>query len=159
MLCCILFHVLFNAIPDKTAQQAVVLAGRVNGAVTFPVPVPEQVAAGLQSGPFASLLGAAGIRYAAHLAYKLVQVDEVYHGPISGKGQFADQSLTVCKCRLNTDDTQKGLTLQGPLAGFVRRAAYLYRQPTDQHRFRVGRDWVQSAIDNAQTTLSRSRRA
>ena len=38
-------------------------AGRVNGAVTFPVPVSQQLAAGLQSGPFASLLGAAGIRY------------------------------------------------------------------------------------------------
>ena len=39
-------------------------AGRVNGAVTFPVPVPDQVAAGLQAGPLASLLGAAGIRSA-----------------------------------------------------------------------------------------------
>lgn len=51
-------------------------AGRVNGAVTFPVPISQQLAAGLQSGPFASLLGAAGIRYIPmpHLALDKVLV-------------------------------------------------------------------------------------
>lgn len=65
----------------------------------------------------------------------------------------------VCVYSLNPDDSSKGLTLQGPLGGLVRRAAYLYRQPTDRHRFKVGRDWVQSALDNAQTMLSGSRQA
>ena len=62
-------------------------------------------------------------------------------------------------CSLNPDDSSKGLTLQGPLGGLVRRAAYLYRQPTDRHRFKVGRDWVQSALDSAQGMLSGSRQA
>ena len=70
----------------------------------------------------------------------------------------ACQSL-LCACSLNPDDSSKGLTLQGPLGGLVRRAAYLYRQPTDQHRFKLGRDWVQSALDNAQGMLSGSRQA
>lgn len=94
--------------------------GRVNGAVTLPLPVSQQLASGLQSGPLSSLLGAAGIS-------------------------------------LQPDDTGKGLTLQGPLAGFVRRAAYLYRQPTDQHKLRVGRDWLQQAAEEAQRMLSGSR--
>lgn len=37
-------------------------AGRVNGAVPFPVPVSRQLADSLQSSPLSSLLGAAGIR-------------------------------------------------------------------------------------------------
>ncbi|KAL0040798.1 hypothetical protein WJX79_005713 [Trebouxia sp. C0005] len=94
--------------------------GRVNGAVTLPLPVSQQLASGLQSGPLSSLLGAAGIS-------------------------------------LQPDATGKGLTLQGPLAGFVRRAAYLYRQPTDQHKLRVGRDWLQQAAEEAQRMLSGSR--
>lgn len=64
-------------------------------------------------------------------------------------------SLAVCS--LQPDATGKGLTLQGPLAGFVRRAAYLYRQPTDQHKLRVGRDWLQQAAEEAQRMLSGSR--
>lgn len=63
----------------------------------------------------------------------------------------------VLVCSLQPDDTGKGLTLQGPLAGFVRRAAYLYRQPTDQHKLRVGRDWLQQAAEEAQRMLSGSR--
>lgn len=93
--------------------------GRVNGAVTFPVPVSRQLAEGLQSSPLGSLFSAAGIS-------------------------------------LNPDDTGKGLTLQGPLAGLVRRAAYLYRQPTDQHKLRVGRDWLQQAAEEARRVLSGS---
>lgn len=40
--------------------------GRVNGAVTLPVPVSRQLASGIQSSPLNSLLGAAGIRSATH---------------------------------------------------------------------------------------------
>ncbi len=43
-------------------------AGRVNGAVTLPLPVSQQLASGLQSGPLSSLLGAAGIRSVVHSA-------------------------------------------------------------------------------------------
>ncbi|KAL3147685.1 hypothetical protein ABBQ32_002435 [Trebouxia sp. C0010 RCD-2024] len=91
--------------------------GRVNGAVTLPVPVSRQLASSLQGGPLSSLLGAAGISF-------------------------------------QPDDTGKGVTLQGPLAGFVRRAAYLYRQPTDQHKLRVGSNWLQQAAEQAQRVLS-----
>ncbi|KAA6425645.1 MAG: hypothetical protein FRX49_04542 [Trebouxia sp. A1-2] len=55
---------------------------------------------------------------------------------------------------LQPDDTGKGLTLQGPLAGLVRRATYLYRQPTDQHKLQVGRDWLQKAAEEAERMLS-----
>lgn len=41
------------------------------------------------------------------------------------------QSLAGAVCRLG-DATAPGVTLEGPLAGILRRAAYLYRQPTDQ---------------------------
>lgn len=35
-----------------------------------------------------------------------------------------------------------GVTLEGPLAGVLRRAAYLYRQPTDQVRPQPFRAWA-----------------
>eukprot|EP00803_Ostreobium_quekettii_P007009 evm.model.scf_65.16 EVM.evm.TU.scf_65.16 scf_65:121184-122824(-) len=35
------------------------------------------------------------------------------------------------------------VSLEGPLAAFVRRAAYWYRQPTTEHRARVGASWCQ----------------
>lgn len=35
-----------------------------------------------------------------------------------------------------------GVTLEGPLAAALRRVAYLYRQPTDQQRFRVAASWA-----------------
>uniref|UniRef100_A0A061QRN0 NADH:ubiquinone reductase (Non-electrogenic) n=1 Tax=Tetraselmis sp. GSL018 TaxID=582737 RepID=A0A061QRN0_9CHLO len=48
-----------------------------------------------------------------------------------------------------------GLTLEGSLGGFVRRAAYWYRQPTGDHRNRVGVSWVsrlaKDAADSAGT--------
>ena len=39
----------------------------------------------------------------------------------------------------------QGLTLEGPLAQLVRRAAYLYRQPTNEQRFSVAASWVAQA--------------
>ena len=38
-----------------------------------------------------------------------------------------------------------GVTLEGPLAAAVRRAAYLYRQPTLEQQLRVAGGWAQSA--------------
>lgn len=40
-----------------------------------------------------------------------------------------------------------GVTLEGPLAAAVRRAAYLYRQPTDQQRLRVAASWAQQVVE------------
>lgn len=48
-----------------------------------------------------------------------------------------------------------GVTLEGPLAAALRRGAYLYRQPTDQQRLKVGVTWVQLAADLA-ASLTRS---
>lgn len=42
-----------------------------------------------------------------------------------------------------------GVTLDGPLGGLVRRAAYWYRQPTDDHRARVGISWAAQAARDA----------
>lgn len=36
-----------------------------------------------------------------------------------------------------------GVTLEGPLAQLLRRAAYLYRQPTGEQRLSVAASWVQ----------------
>lgn len=40
-----------------------------------------------------------------------------------------------------------GVTLEGPLAAVLRRAAYLYRQPTDQQRLRVAASWARQAVE------------
>ena len=42
-----------------------------------------------------------------------------------------------------------GVTLEGPLAAVMRRAAYLYRQPTDQQRLRVASSWAQQGAKQA----------
>ncbi|KIZ01897.1 NADH dehydrogenase [Monoraphidium neglectum] len=42
-----------------------------------------------------------------------------------------------------------GVTLDGPLAQLLRRAAYLYRQPTNEQRLSVAASWVQQAADVA----------
>lgn len=42
------------------------------------------------------------------------------------------------------DAPPSGLTLEGPLAGALRRAAYWYRQPTGGQRLSVGREWLQA---------------
>ena len=51
-------------------------------------------------------------------------------------------------CRLPKSG-DKGVTLDGPLGAFIRRAAYLYRQPTQEHRLEVGNDWLQRVKDQA----------
>lgn len=42
-----------------------------------------------------------------------------------------------------------GVTLEGPLAQLLRRAAYLYRQPTGEQRLSVAASWLQQAADVA----------
>jgi demethylphylloquinone reductase len=49
----------------------------------------------------------------------------------------------------NSGEGGAGVTLEGPLAAALRRGAYLYRQPTDQQRLKVGVTWVQLAADLA----------
>ena len=39
-----------------------------------------------------------------------------------------------------------GVTVEGPLAVLVRRAAYLYRQPTTEQRINVAQEWIQAAL-------------
>lgn len=41
------------------------------------------------------------------------------------------------------------VTLQGPLAAVLRRAAYLYRQPTTEQRLAVAASWLQRAVGAA----------
>lgn len=49
---------------------------------------------------------------------------------------------------------QGGVTLEGPLAQLLRRAAYLYRQPTNEQRINVAASWLQQAADAAQRMLA-----
>lgn len=42
---------------------------------------------------------------------------------------------------------EQGVTLEGPLAQLLRRAAYLYRQPTNEQRFNVAASWVAQAAE------------
>lgn len=49
----------------------------------------------------------------------------------------------------------EGITLEGPLAAGVRRAAYLYRQPTDEQRLKVMASWAENAAKEASDIVSR----
>lgn len=47
-----------------------------------------------------------------------------------------------------------GVTLEGPLAAAVRRAAYLYRQPTLEQQLRVAGGWAQNASKQLREVLA-----
>jgi NADH:ubiquinone reductase (non-electrogenic) len=62
------------------------------------------------------------------------------------KGTPLDSLLTLA----GVDATAPGgVTLEGPLAQLLRRAAYLYRQPTGEQRLSVAASWVQQALEIA----------
>lgn len=62
------------------------------------------------------------------------------------KGTPLDSLLSI----VGVDATaQGGVTLEGPLAQLLRRAAYLYRQPTGEQRLSVAASWVQQAAEVA----------
>jgi len=62
------------------------------------------------------------------------------------KGTPLDSLLAI----VGVDATaQGGVTLEGPLAQLLRRAAYLYRQPTGEQRLSVAASWVQQAAEVA----------
>lgn len=39
--------------------------------------------------------------------------------------------------------------IDGPLAALLRRAAYLYRMPTDEHRVKLATNWLQQSAQFA----------
>jgi len=51
-----------------------------------------------------------------------------------------------------------GVTVEGPLGQLMRRAAYLYRQPTAEHRVQVAASWVNQAANMFSDLLSPPRR-
>ena len=48
------------------------------------------------------------------------------------------------------------MTVEGPLAGAMRRAAYLYRQPTAQQQVSVGASWLQQAAEQGAALAQRT---
>lgn len=44
---------------------------------------------------------------------------------------------------------QEGLVVEGPVAQLLRRAAYLYRQPTNEQRLSVAASWIEQAVTTA----------
>jgi len=57
--------------------------------------------------------------------------------------------LTGVKVNTTFAGASDGVTLEGPLAAAVRRAAYLYRQPTDGQRLSVAASWAEQASKQA----------
>jgi hypothetical protein len=64
----------------------------------------------------------------------------------------------VCSCRRLTpsgNGSGAGVTLEGPIAGLLRRAAYMYRQPTNEQRLQVGSEWLAAAAQEGANVASR----
>ena len=59
--------------------------------------------------------------------------------------------LDFAGVKLDGDD----VTLEGPLAQAMRRAAYLYRQPTNEQRISVASGWLQQALAAASRGVPR----
>lgn len=71
----------------------------------------------------------------------------VRNSPLNGVAKAFGVSL---------DAPQSGLTLEGPLAGALRRAAYWYRQPTNTQKLRVAREWFDAALASGRPTAGRA---
>lgn len=67
--------------------------------------------------------------------------------------------LSTIGVKMSTSDPDNGVTLQGPLAALARRAAYLYRQPTNEQRASVAVDWLQQAAAGVRAAAGRQRTA
>lgn len=57
---------------------------------------------------------------------------------------------------MGSNEDGQGLTVEGPLAGAMRRAAYLYRQPTAEQRLAVGASWLQQAAEGGASLAQRA---
>eukprot|EP00892_Ulva_mutabilis_P011657 jgi/Ulvmu1/8864/UM049_0046.1 len=49
--------------------------------------------------------------------------------------------------------SEGGVTVEGPLAALTRRAAYWYRQPTNEQKLRVGASWVTAGLQELQRAM------
>lgn len=150
--------------------------GRVNGAVTLPVPVSRQLASGLQSGPLSSLLGAAGIRSATSSPWSLQVCMSALHSRQSSSLWFhglqpAEQlyqqahavlqctcfpsllvQLLVIQCNMQSQHIV-GLACTSQQMSFLRNVCYESVQlPARRHRQRayaartIGRLCAQSSL-------------
>ena len=60
----------------------------------------------------------------------------------------------TCVYRFGANNGQ-AVTVEGPLASALRRAAYWYRQPTAEQRLSVGASWLQQAATEGATLAQR----
>lgn len=95
--------------------------GATNAAVALPIQVPGEISASIAASPLGSLLSVAGLK-------------------------LGDSSSTL---QPRAAGSAAEVTLEGPLAQLLRRAAYLYRQPTNEQRLNVAASWIQQAADAA----------
>jgi hypothetical protein len=98
--------------------------GAANAAVALPFQLPSELTAGITASPLGPLLSLAGVKL--------------------GSGQQQQQQQPAA-----ATGSGDGVTLEGPLAQLLRRAAYLYRQPTNEQRINVAASWMQQAADAA----------
>jgi NADH dehydrogenase FAD-containing subunit len=94
--------------------------GATNAAVALPFQLPSELTASITASPLGPLLSLAGLKL--------------------GSGQQQSSAAV---------GSGDGVTLEGPLAQLLRRAAYLYRQPTNEQRINVAASWMQQAADAA----------
>ncbi|GMH40647.1 hypothetical protein BSKO_08551 [Bryopsis sp. KO-2023] len=66
--------------------------------------------------------------------------------------------LDFAGIKLGEGGPQK-MAIDGPLAALVRRAAYWYRQPTNEHRARVGASWLKKGAADVSKWLDTSSRS
>ncbi len=81
--------------------------------------------------------------------------------PLSAAAQASgplSQLLRAAGVRLSGSygGSAEGVTLEGPLAAALRRAAYLYRQPTLEQQLRVAGGWAQAASRQLRDTLAQA---
>lgn len=63
-------------------------------------------------------------------------------------------AVSYCIMAAGETGGEAGVTVEGPLAALMRRAVYLYRQPTGEQRINVATQWLAQGAQIANSTLS-----
>lgn len=64
--------------------------------------------------------------------------------------------LDAAGIKVGSSDPDSNVTIEGPLAAALRRAAYLYRQPTNEQRLSVASNWLAQAAAGAAEVLGKA---
>lgn len=139
--------------------------GSRKAAVALPFGLPEAIS----QSPVKPLLDMVGIKLVRSSSNKawlsLPDIVAPLYQPYTPLLTFVSEPDNLCRMSpkltfcVQGDSSSERVTVQGPFAGVLRRVTYWYRQPTNEHRARVGASWVQKGLSDASKWIKDSEKS